>query len=711
MEQPKFSALRSLYEDFFHSGLYEGMSALQRKKVIRFNTFIFLALVANVLAVISYFSHNLYISALINTTSAYFFLVAYYCNSKRRLALARMISIINLNLYLVVISMVEGWRAGEYLYFFPFFLILTLLVSLQNDGWELLFIYAIGVGSIILCIYLSPAENNVQRHIAGMYDGLFDTNLAMALLLTIIFSYSILRVNRDHEVNILEEKAFGDIIYNTSLDGVFIVLKNSLEITSCNLRAVEMFELDNEKQINFSNVKDWLEEHYREKFLQTIETLSSESNNWQGELLFNTKNGRQLHGYVSIISFSYKSVEYFKIRVLDITDIKVAEFELIRAKEKAEVASRAKTRFLSNMSHELRTPLNGIIGASNLLLQDDYLASQKPQLDILKYSSEHMMGIVNDILDTTKIESGKVELNMMPMNLHTFARKTAVQFSNIAMSKGLTFQTSIDPALDTELIVDEVRLQQIINNLLSNAIKFTEDGYVSFSCKCLGKSSRTAIVQFEVKDSGIGVHLSKQNEIFESFAQADLDTTRKYGGTGLGLAISKKLVEMFDGILQIESELGKGSRFHFTIELKINHTWRNYIEEQKPREKLSLTGVKLLLAEDNHVNMAIARRFLQKWGVDVSEASNGREALEKFKKGNFDLLLIDLEMPEMDGCTALREIRKLNRSIPAMAFTAAVYDNMHIDLLSKGFDDFIHKPFRPEELHNKIRKLLTGKTV
>src|SRR4029079_1947680 len=267
MEQPKFSALRSLYEDFFHSGLYDGMSALQRKKVIRFNTFIFLALVANVLAVISYFSHNLYISALINTTSAYFFLVAYYCNSKRRLALARMISIINLNLYLVVISMVEGWRAGEYLYFFPFFLILTLLVSLQNDGWELLFIYAIGVGSIILCIYLSPVENNVQRHIAGMYDGLFNTNLAMALLLTIIFSYSILRVNRDHEVNILEEKAFGDIIYNTSLDGVFIVLKNSLEITSCNLRAVEMFELDNEKQINFSNVKDWLEEHYREKFL------------------------------------------------------------------------------------------------------------------------------------------------------------------------------------------------------------------------------------------------------------------------------------------------------------------------------------------------------------------------------------------------------------------------------------------------------------
>ena len=163
---------------------------------------------------------------------------------------------------------------------------------------------------------------------------------------------------------------------------------------------------------------------------------------------------------------------------------------------------------------------------------------------------------------------------------------------------------------------------------------------------------------------------------------------------------------MLEGKLEVESEPGKGSRFYFDLELKINHTWRQYIEEQKPRNKLTLPGVKLLLAEDNMVNMAIARRFLTKWGVDVTEATNGFEALEKFKSQPYDLLLIDLEMPGMDGVSALNEIRKLNKRIPAMAFTAAVYDNMHLDLLSKGFNDFIHKPFRPEELHNKIQKLL-----
>jgi CheY-like chemotaxis protein len=167
---------------------------------------------------------------------------------------------------------------------------------------------------------------------------------------------------------------------------------------------------------------------------------------------------------------------------------------------------------------------------------------------------------------------------------------------------------------------------------------------------------------------------------------------------------------MFDGKLEVQSEPGKGSRFFFTIEAKINHSWRQYIEEAKPREKSPLTGLRILLAEDNQINMAIARKFLQKWGIEVSEACNGKEAVDKFTQAEYDLVLIDLEMPEMDGATAMREIRKMNRSVPIMAFTAAVYDNMHIDLLAKGFNDFIHKPFRPEDLHDKIKRLVMEET-
>ncbi|HEV9038506.1 MAG TPA: response regulator, partial [Puia sp.] len=201
----------------------------------------------------------------------------------------------------------------------------------------------------------------------------------------------------------------------------------------------------------------------------------------------------------------------------------------------------------------------------------------------------------------------------------------------------------------------------------------------------------------------------KQQEIFDSFTQADADTTRKYGGTGLGLAISKRLVSLFSGELLLKSEEGKGSTFYFSLELEINENAKLYINDERVKHLPVFDSLCVLIAEDNVVNMSVARKFLTKWGIEVHEAVNGLEAVEKFRRGNFDLVLIDLEMPEMDGITALSEIRKMKPSVPAIAFTAAVYEDMRIDLIKKGFMDVVPKPFRPEDLHNKIQKLLVNR--
>jgi signal transduction histidine kinase/CheY-like chemotaxis protein len=382
---------------------------------------------------------------------------------------------------------------------------------------------------------------------------------------------------------------------------------------------------------------------------------------------------------------------------------------LEEARAKAERALQSKSRFLSNMSHELRTPLNGIIGSANLLLQEQYLPEQRSNFEVLKFSSEHMLSLINDILDFNKLEAGKMVPDKKAFNVFQTVQRFNTLFGQQFAAKGVELEITCDALLDKEYIGDETRLNQVLNNLVSNALKFTDTGKVKLSACKIHRSNDIATVLFSVEDTGIGIPQEQQAYIFDSFTQGDTSHHRNYGGTGLGLAISKRIVEMFGGRLELESEAGQGSCFYFTASLPVNTVGQIFMNENSVRGLQSLGGLKVLVAEDNAVNMLVTRKFLHRWDVEIVEAINGQEALAVFKQQDFDLLLVDLEMPEMDGYELMREIRKTNLHIPAIAFTAAVFENMHQQLTSYGFSDYIQKPFRPEELHDKLNEVIRRK--
>jgi signal transduction histidine kinase/CheY-like chemotaxis protein len=380
---------------------------------------------------------------------------------------------------------------------------------------------------------------------------------------------------------------------------------------------------------------------------------------------------------------------------------RLTEKKLLDVMQGFEKANKAKSVFLSNMSHELRTPLNGIIGTTNLLMHETASTSQKKYYDVLMHTSDHMLHLINHILDFSKINESKINLDRNIFNLkHTLTKLCRVYVAQ-DIKEQVSFKFEIDTALDKEVISDDLRIKQILFNLLSNAFKFTKSGTITLKVVALKSDDEKLSVRFSVSDTGIGIKPEQFEKIFESFEQADNSTTRNFGGTGLGLSISKQLVGLFGSNLQIESEYQKGSTFWFDAELEINKTV--VTQEAEVINAKDLHGVKVLVAEDNKINRMVLLTFLKKWNVQFTETVNGLHALEEFNKNSYDLILMDLEMPEMDGYTAIKEIRKVDSLIPVIAFTAALY-NMGVDLTNKGFNDYLHKPFNPTDLYNKILK-------
>jgi PAS domain S-box-containing protein len=388
----------------------------------------------------------------------------------------------------------------------------------------------------------------------------------------------------------------------------------------------------------------------------------------------------------------------------DITLRQRATQALISAKEEAEKSSHFKSEFLSIMSHEIRTPMNAVIGTTNLLLSEDPLPEQLEYLNILKFSGENLLAIINDILDYNKIEAGKLALNALPFNIFNLAQKIKQSFYARAAEKDLEIDLIIDAAIPEYLIGDQVRLGQVLNNLLSNAVKFTHKGKVSIRLDKEKADSGQVSVKFTISDTGIGISAESLALIFDPFMQESQTHENDYGGTGLGLAITKRLIELHQSNISVQSESGKGTQFSFSIAFNIAKQVLNNENLVSPGigQERNLQGMRVLVVDDNKMNLMIASKFLKKWQVEVDEAISGELAIEMAEANGYDLIIMDLQMPVMDGFETTRLIRKTNPDTPVIALTADAMPETHNKALEAGMCNYLTKPFVPDTLYEKI---------
>ncbi|WP_448700144.1 ATP-binding protein [Mucilaginibacter sp. AW1-3] len=391
--------------------------------------------------------------------------------------------------------------------------------------------------------------------------------------------------------------------------------------------------------------------------------------------------------------------------IQDIDDHKRSEAELIKAKELAEQAAIAKSQFLSTMSHEIRTPMNAVIGFTHLLLQHEPRPDQQEYLNILKFSSENLLVLINDILDFNKIEAGKIEFESVDFNLSRLIDNIRLAQAQRAQEKNIKLKLMMDEDLPNAVIGDPIRLGQILTNLISNAVKFTQEGKVVITASLAERQKDHTIIDFEVEDTGIGIAPDKLDHIFESFTQASSDTTRKFGGSGLGLTISKRLLELQGSHIKVKSELGKGSVFSFSMKFK-NSTKQLAPVLEDIQDIKSLRGTRILIAEDNQINVLLAKQFMKQWDVDCDVAENGIIAYQLIQTNNYDLVLMDLQMPEMDGYETTQKVRQLPdpkyAELPIIALTASAMLDIKDKAFESGMNDYVSKPFNPDDLYRKI---------
>lgn len=498
-----------------------------------------------------------------------------------------------------------------------------------------------------------------------------------------------------------------NIIYVKDLEGKYLLMNRKLK---------EMVDISPDMDVNTISEEDVFKynrnslENYRRLHRLIIE-------NKQTMAFEETFSYKGTEKYFYIMKFPVLDENGNTIYVcgvsVDITELKKAQLEMIDAREEALQAKEAQENFLANMSHEIRTPMNGVMGMGNLLLDTSLNDVQKEYVQSIKESAENLLSIINDLLDFSKIKSGKFHIDVNDFNIADTVRKAIYPLQVKAQEKDLSLNCLIDTGVPEVVTGDALRLQQMIINLAANAVKFTSEGAITVKLYPIEHNDNDVLLGIDVADTGIGLPADKLDKVFELYTQVDKNTSRIYGGTGLGLAIVKQLAELQNGTVSVKSEYGKGSVFTLQIPYKIKQQAVKKVEISSAAQQTGLLqGVKVLVAEDNLINQKVVLYTLKNQGADVIMTSNGKEAIETLTTDKCDIVLMDLQMPEMDGYQATTYIRnQLKLDIPIIAMTADAMKGESDKCINAGMQDYISKPFEPKELFEKILAFANANTI
>ncbi len=414
---------------------------------------------------------------------------------------------------------------------------------------------------------------------------------------------------------------------------------------------------------------------------------------------------------LSLLTLSLYKNNNLRAKANDLLQDKNNELQL--AKEKAEKASLAKAQFLSTITHELRTPLYAVTGLTHLLLEENPKPDQKEHLNSLKFSGEYLLSLINNILDLNKLEANKVEIEKTSFDLKKRMNDVLIALKKTADDKKNNLHLEYDETIPNKLSGDPLKLSQILINLIGNSLKFTQNGDVFIRIKKMKKINNRVLLHFEIEDNGVGISKKKQKSIFESFSQASLQINRKFGGTGLGLAIVKNLLELMGSKIQLESQLGKGSKFWFDINFAVSEEYSETKDARSVKELDFdfLENKKVLVVEDNKINQMITKKILEKNKMVCDVADNGMDAVKLVKENEYDIILMDIHMPGISGIEATQDIRKFNKGLPIIALTAVTIDENLDDFYRAGFNEIIPKPFKTEEFFEKIYRTLENKQM